>query len=189
MPDAPQVTIEFEATVRSIEPRIWRRFRLPGNLRVSDLHSALQLLFGWDDSHLHEFRGAKGRVVYAPPSPDDLPIRPVIDSARTPLSAVFKKKGDALLYNYDFGDNWEVDVRAAAVVEGYHPPRCLAGERNGPPEDCGGVHGYADLLEDLADTPPEDREDTLECGADYDPEHFDLPSTNEALQKMFRSSV
>ena len=60
-------------------------------------------------------------------------------------------------------------------------PRCLAGERACPPEDCGGPHGYAELVAAIAD-PKHERHDELAEWADgFDPEAFDLPKGGRAL--------
>lgn len=58
------------------------------------------------------------------------------------------------LYIYDMGNYWEHDILVEKILpvapEGVYP-LCLAGKRNGPIEDCGGLWGYEEMLEILAD--------------------------------------
>ena len=65
-------------------------------------------------------------------------------------------------YTYDFGDNWQHTVafeKSEPAVEGVSYPVCITGKRNCPPEDCGGVRGYEELLAILANpTHPEHAE-------------------------------
>lgn len=68
-------------------------------------------------------------------------------------------------------------------------PRCTAGKRAGPPEDCGGVWGYYDLLNTLANPRHENHAQTLswlgiESAAEFDPDHFDLDAANTALARI-----
>ncbi len=65
-------------------------------------------------------------------------------------------------------------------------PICLAGKGACPPEDCGGVWGYANLREELADPTHEEHEDMLEwmrlgSASDFDPTSFDVDKVNGAL--------
>ena len=91
-------------------------------------------------------------------------------------------------YLYDFGDSWEHDI----VVEKVGPPEpdtsyplCLAGKRACPPEDSGGVWGYADLLEALADPASPEHDDMLDwLGGPIDPEAFELEAVNRRLTGM-----
>ena len=100
--------------------------------------------------------------------------------------------GDALRYDYDFGDGWEHHVELVAVrplADGEQCPRCLAGERAHPPEDCGGPWGYQELLEALAN-PGHERYDELSEwldgyeGLGFDPEAFDIEVVNEQLRSL-----
>src|SRR4029077_13813929 len=52
-----------------------------------------------------------------------------------------------------FTDNWEHEVLVERIDQGSAPaaPRCIAGPNACPPEDCGGVFGYRNLLESLTD--------------------------------------
>ena len=64
---------------------------------------------------------------------------------------------------------------------------CLGGERAGPPDDCGGVWGYENLLQAIADPKHEDHDDLLEwLGDEFDPEAFDRDEVNTALKKWIR---
>jgi hypothetical protein len=93
-------------------------------------------------------------------------------------------------YDYDFGDDWEHIVaieRILTPVPGQAYPACVDGKRNCPPEDCGGVGGYADLLEILADSAHPEREERLEwIGEDFDPEAFDASITDKRLAARFK---
>ena len=68
-------------------------------------------------------------------------------------------------------------------------PSCLAGKGACPPEDCGGVWGYADLKEILADPGHEEHEDMLQwlgldCAADFDPAEFRIETVNARLSYL-----
>ena len=89
----------------------------------------------------------------------------------------------AFHYQYDFGDNWEHEIRVEQVLSavGTVTPRLLAGKRACPPEDCGGSWGYAHLLEVL-DDPMDDEHDQMTAWAgDFHPEAFDLDATNAMI--------
>jgi hypothetical protein len=182
MLDRRRTTFEFEAVLRGIQPRIWRRFRLPAAALLADLHDALQIMYGWEDQHLFEFRDARGRV-YAEPSEDD--DRRVIDPGRKFLSTLFKAPGDALVYHYDFGDDWQADVVLTQIVAGRERVDCLAGERAGPPEDCGGPCGYEELVKALADVDHPRHSELREWAEDFDPEHISLAEIRQALKLEF----
>jgi Plasmid pRiA4b ORF-3-like protein len=64
------------------------------------------------------------------------------------------------------------------------------GKRACPPEDCGGVWGYASFLEALHDPEHPEHEEMLEwIGGEFDPEAFDLDEVNVELQRLTSSEV
>jgi hypothetical protein len=68
------------------------------------------------------------------------------------LASVLPKPGSQTLYNYDFGDYWQHDVRLEAILPcdpGIQYPRILAGKRSCPPEDCSGTGGYTEGSNDF----------------------------------------
>ena len=88
-------------------------------------------------------------------------------------------------YLYDYGDGWEHEVKVVSIgppVDGERYPSCQAGERACPPEDVGGVGGYAEMLKALADPRHEDHDGYAQwLGAAYDPEALDLMMVNAML--------
>jgi hypothetical protein len=84
------------------------------------------------------------------------------------------------------GDNWGHTIQVEKVLDagpGVRYPRCLAGKRACPPEDCGGPWGYADLLEAIQDPRHERHEELLEwVGGEFDAEAFDTEAVNEELR-------
>jgi hypothetical protein len=61
-------------------------------------------------------------------------------------------------------------------------PWLIEGEGAGPPEDCGGLDGFENLLEALRDPEHEEHEELRTwAGDDYDPDTFDLRAHRHAL--------
>ena len=104
---------------------------------------------------------------------------------RTKLGSVAGAVGDTLVYRYDYGDDWvhliKVEDRFAAK-QGATYPTCTGGRRAAPPEDCGGVPGYAMLLDALADPGHPDHVELADwVPAGFDPAYFDRDWVNAAL--------
>ncbi|SEM14204.1 pRiA4b ORF-3-like protein [Blastococcus sp. DSM 46786] len=111
------------------------------------------------------------------------------DEARARLAQVLPRTGDRLRYTYDFGDDWEHEVLVESVepAPGTMPIQCLAGRRAGPPEDCGGTWGFAELCQ--AAQHPDDPaavERLEELGHPFDPAHFDLEAVDDRLRSLGR---
>ena len=76
-----------------------------------------------------------------------------------------------------------------AAEPGVHYPRCLAGARSCPPEDCGGVPGYEEFRAAIRDPDHPEHAGMLEwVGGSFDPEAFDLEAVNRRLRR-FRGGV
>lgn len=41
--------------LKEIKPAIWRRFIVPADITLDRLHDIIQIVMGFNDSHLHEF--------------------------------------------------------------------------------------------------------------------------------------
>lgn len=172
----------LKVTLRGIRPPIWRRLEVPSDVDLDRLHLTIQVAFGWENCHLWGFATPKG----AYGGEDDFG-RQSAHSAT--LAKVIPRKGQRITYTYDFGDTWEHEVlveEVAAADPTAEYPRCLAGSRACPPEDCGGPWGYGELLQILADPDHEEHTDRLdwlglESATEFDPAAFDVADTNGAL--------
>ena len=182
--------LELKVTLRDITPPIWRRFQVRADLTLGRFHQVLQRVMGWTDSHLHEFTCRGDRYCITDPELDLPPPR--ADERRVRLHELLARPGDQLTYEYDYGDGWEHDVVLERVVPfdaNASYPLVLGGERACPPEDSGGVPGYAYLLEVLAHPEhPEHRELRDWAGRGFDPEAFDLRGINRAFRGRRRAA-
>jgi hypothetical protein len=175
--------LELRVTLQGSDPPIWRRVRVPAEIRLPALHRVLQRVMGWRNAHLHEF--VAGGVSFGEPAEED--NYGPIDERRIRLSQLIRRAGDRIGYVYDFGDGWLHEILVERAV---HDPVasasivCLAGARACPPEDCGGIGGYGEFRVAITD-PNHERHDELRewIGGDFDPEHFDLAAVNRALAR------
>ncbi len=143
---------------------------------------------GWTNSHLHQFEIFEKR--YGDPELldngfDDFEC---IDSTRTKISDITPNapKRVSFTYEYDFGDGWEHEILFEGSPKkepGKKYPLCLEGARACPPEDVGGIYGFYDFLEALADPKHEQHDDFIEWGGDFDPKEFDAGETTKAMKK------
>ena len=172
----------IKVTLRHVAPSIWRRIEVPADTKLGKLHRILQAVMGWSDSHLHVFRA--GHTTYGVPDPDS-PDDMEIENERNVRLDEIANERDAPIYEYDFGDGWEHELKIEKVLiaePSVRYPACLAGKRACPPEDCGGPPGYERLLEALRDPKHEEHEEMREWVPEgFDPEAFDLGDINRAL--------
>jgi hypothetical protein len=155
---------QFKITLQESHPPIWRRIQVE-DCTLDKLHEHIQTAMGWTNSHLHHFKlkdQLYGDPMLLQENFEDMEYE---DSTTTKISDILPKTGKRfrLQYEYDFGDSWyhefvfEGIVRADPKVK---YPLCLEGARACPPEDCGGIWGYAVLVEAIQNP---DRERHSDC--------------------------
>lgn len=178
----------LEVSIEDIKPRIWRRLAVPGDFTLAQLHVAIQVAMGWSDTHMHEFE--IGEQTYVPSDPDGEMDwdEEDLDESEARLSEVAGREGFKFRYTYDFGDDWlhKVEVKKIEPPQpGQQYPRCLAGRRAAPPEDCGGPSGYWELVNALQDPKNPKNEEVLDgVGDDFDLEECNLDLINARLGGM-----
>ncbi len=188
MPKPPTSVYQLKVTLNDTHPRIWRRIRVPGNSTLRKLHDILQIVMGWHDSHLHQFR--IGGAYYGAAEYDEGGEMGLQPEQRYRLSQVAPEPRSQFQYEYDFGDGWEHTL----LVEKIHPaelgaqaPRCLDGRRACPPEDVGGVWGYQEFLKALSNPRHAEHEAYLAwVGGEFDPDAFEAAQVNAQLRRMRR---
>jgi hypothetical protein len=185
MPPKSDTIYQIKVTLRDSKPPIWRRIQVRSDTRLDQMHAILQEVMGWDDYHLHQF------IIfgdyYGEPDPD-FDFIEMKDQRKYKLSDFLAETGVQFVYEYDFGDSWEhillLEKILSAEIDVQYPV-CLKGKRACPPEDVGGIWGYEEFLEAIADPEHEKHEEYLEwIGGDFDPEEFDLEEVNEGLRYL-----
>jgi hypothetical protein len=181
---APEKVFALRLDISGTEPRIWRRVLVRESMWLSKLHDTMQVAFDWFDYQTHAF------VL------DDLrfgnPVRReegiIEDDRDVPLADLDLEHRNRFIYEYHFGEGWQVEIKVEqvlAVVKGQYYPQCLAGERSGPPEDCGGIEAFHDMLACLQEPESDLGREWLQwLGPDYDSERCDLERINKALRKI-----
>lgn len=172
---------QFKITMKDIKPIIWRRILVPETYDFWDLHVAIQDAMGWLDYHLHVFRIRRkhANTVTEIGIPDEDRFEDeseMLAGWEIPISSYFNDVGVRAEYEYDFGDCWEHDIVFEGILtkeKNQKYPKCLDGARACPPEDCGGVTGYYNLLEIISDPDNEEYEEMITwLGGKYDPDEF-----------------
>ncbi|WP_186394586.1 plasmid pRiA4b ORF-3 family protein [Stappia sp. TSB10GB4] len=188
MPSKKKVTaansaFQIKVQIIGIEPEIWRRIIVPGTLTLRELHAVLQGAMGWQDYHLHMFE-IEGKRFEVPENDNLGPEDGYADERKQTLAKILTK-GMESLYVYDFGDNWKhlitVEDVAAPASARHFMPRCIAGERACPPEDCGGDYRYPEFVDALADPDHPEHRDMVEWAGGFEPEVFSLSQANALI--------
>ena len=137
-------------SLQGIRPVIWRKLEVPSNISLAFLGFVLLEAMGWENEHLHQFR--KDNHFYSPENQQDPDMFPdfggVVNhkSEEFCLSDIMTEKGDKVLFDYDFGDDWHHQVLLSSVGDYADDEprkvRLIGGKNACPPEDCGGEWGY-----------------------------------------------
>ncbi len=145
------------------DPVIWRKVAIPMKVTFHSLHLIFQAAMGWENEHLYSFKESKQSRYFNVVSPytEESGIKASRVSATDVLLSYLNQfpppelPRDKFYYQYDYGDYWwhEVDVidfdrsnRVSAEL--------LDGAGACPPENCGGVSGYARVKKYLAGQMP-----------------------------------
>ncbi len=173
---------DIKITLKGTKPPIWRRVRCRANTDLADLHDIIQRAMGWGNYHLWEF--VIGGTSHPGPGLESASSRG--RGLHTDLRAIADEGHKRFVYIYDMGDSWEHQVvieKLLPAEEGVSYPVCVAGKRACPPEDCGGVWGYEELLEMIQDPDHPEHERMLEwVGGSLAPEAFNIEAVNRRLK-------
>lgn len=174
-------------------PLVWRELEVPSSLSLASLAQAILLAMGWDEDHLHQFLpDGKSRYSYATSlhEYDSSHYPGVRDGSRYGVSHLLQKPGNSITFEYDYGDSWQHAVKLQAVSEyadGERKSVVLTGGANAcPPDDCGGIYRYRDLVELMTENPrsAELYEFYNWMGCKWDPEYFPLEQAAKAVAGM-----
>ena len=178
-PKSQSTVYQLKITLADIKPPVWRRVEVT-DCTLSKLHEIIQIVMGWDGSHLWAFEIGGEQYGEDPEGEMDME-----SSRKLKLSQVVQRGVKKFVYTYDFGDNWEHVIQVEKVLEAdpkVKYPRCVKGSRACPPEDCGGAWGYGDFLAAVQNPTHESHEEMLEwVGGEFDPEAFDIEAVNKEL--------
>ena len=157
----------FELTIRLMLKNhpVTRKVLLPANATLDNLHRVIQSVFGWADTHQHQFLVIpKDATSIYVPTPIDIynaenlndpdfydPTKPFLMDATTTIKDVMELPYD-LWYEYDFGDSWvhKITLEGSQHLKGRYY-RLLECEGQCPPDDVGGEAGYEAFLEVMSD--------------------------------------
>lgn len=181
--------------------KIWRELKVPSNISLALLAKFIIHAMGWGDYHLHQFR--KKDIYYK--SANELAEKGEMfgdygfyhrdrNEEEHTLGEVLPAKGDRFVFEYDFGDSWTHDVWVKGIRDYApgepHEVTLVKGQGACPPEDCGGVWGYEDLLA-LRSKKRKSREEKerLEWYGmdfpDFDPEEYDLEDEQDYIEDFW----
>ncbi|MBA3269966.1 MAG: plasmid pRiA4b ORF-3 family protein [Acidobacteria bacterium] len=170
MSEAVFVVLRLE--LQNVEPLIWRVVRVPGDLRLRELHRVLQTVMGWGDRHPHSF--ADGSAM---PPDENLTIVEALAAAHSRLT-----------YVYDEQLAWRLRITRARGMwrpGSRHPIICLDGYLAGPRDGTVGPLAYSAILAGTLGRGPKLSRDVLESlGPGFDPERFDRSAINRELAQL-----
>jgi hypothetical protein len=176
------IIYQLKIMLEGVEPAIWRRIEIP-DCTLQQLHFYIQDAMGWEDHHLHQFIVGKDRFLPVSACDGD-----DYDESSACLSDIIPERSRKFRfkYEYDFGDGWMHQIaveRRAPPEKGIKYPRCLAGQRACPLEDCGGPWRYMLLLEAIADPEHELHAQYMEWCGEIDAEAFDCEQATRDLRR------
>jgi len=185
---------KIKVSLKEIEPEIWRRLKIPGNITFQQLHQIIQAAFGWLEYHLFKFDFPKIVIAELDDSFGASELYgeevKVLDPENTMIDE-FLDTYKELEYEYDFGDSWKHKIIVEKKMKDAKRnliPECLGGARARPPEDVGGISGYEDFIKKVRNKRHPERQELLDWaekdtrGYIYDPEYF---NKNEVDRRLY----
>ena len=145
----------LEVTLDDVtDPAVTRTIQVPGNYTFNMLHMVINIAFGWQNSHLHEFSSQLDEaLIIGEPDSDFWEERDIKDERKIKIFKYLTKAEDEMMYDYDFGDGWThtiVTKEVHRIPKSNLRAKLLGASGACPPEDCGGNPGYENLKKVLS---------------------------------------
>lgn len=193
--------LKLKIELQNAPVKIIRKVLVPEDINMWQFHLVIQDAMGWLDEHLFEFKDKKWHPRISVMIKDDefdFGFFHQAEFSNSPEEAGLKKvfvelnESKPFFYWYDFGDDWwhkisfqRVSKKDLALFKGI--PVCTEAIGACPPEDVGGVWGYAAFIEAINDKKhpqyAELREwANLEPKEKYDPNVVDIDEINDILK-------
>jgi hypothetical protein len=193
---------QFKMVLEGIEPEIWRRVQVPESYSFWDFHVAIQDAMGWEDCHLHEFTLTNPKTQQQEfigiPDDEGWGGRQILPGWDLKIADYFSDQNTTAHYDYDFGDGWEHKIILEEILPlegGEKYPKCLDGKRACPPEDCGGIWGYEELILIFKEPNHPDYQEKLQWlgkkfnAEAFKPELVKFSNPKKRWKKMFQGPV
>jgi hypothetical protein len=124
--------IQIKVALARWRPPIWRRVLVPAATTLGGLHRVIQILYGWDGDHLHDF--AVGDRRYSDPF---FGLEEVTDEEELRVPEAFQAGAKKIVYTHDFGTGWQHEITLEERHErqpGQPYPVCIAFSGDSPAE-------------------------------------------------------
>jgi pRiA4b ORF-3-like protein len=131
-PRSVDQVIQIKVALARCRPPIWRRVLVPAATTLGGLHRVIQILYGWDGDHLHDF--AVGDRRYSDPF---FGLEEVTDEEELRVPEAFQAGAKKIVYTYDFGAGWQHEITLEERHErqpGQPYPVCIAFSGDSPAE-------------------------------------------------------
>jgi hypothetical protein len=192
---------QLKIVLKYTKPQVWRTVVVPEEFTFHQLHTVIQSVMNWEDSHLYQFN------LGAPYRSDSIQLIEIeddfdgfsggkyqkMDALETKLTDIFQGDFKKISYTYDFGDDWLHEIRLLKKPkEEVKFPQCIAGEGAAPIEDCGSYPGFYELIHvsNKKRKSQEDKEMLEWYGIPFDTPYeelfaFDIDKANHRLFNYF----
>jgi hypothetical protein len=146
-------SVQFYIELRDLTPKLWRRFIIREDAKMTTLGYAILSMIKASGGHLFNFELQGAATLIELPDPyGEVPARmKVIDARKVKVGTVFADPQTRCLFTYDFGDNWEFELKLEKVISDAplttaKPVKVTGGENYGIVDDCGGAGGLEELI-------------------------------------------
>ncbi len=181
--------LQLRIELNQVRPVIWRRILVWSDTSLDELHLIVQGAMGWEDRHLHHFR--QGQRMFVPEEELDQIQWDAEDESLATVGDLLRRKGSTLEYVYDYGDDWQHTIRLEKKTRDprdpdWKLPRILDGANACPPEDCGGLFRYPDLVQSFQAKEPGTLAWMSACGLedDWKPDAYSVEAAQEDLDAL-----
>lgn len=138
--------IVIKIALEDTHPPVWRRVVVPEHISFYDLHQVIQIVFEWEDVHLHLFEAPKDR--YEIIADGEEAYTDFFREKAIPVSAVAERE-NWIRYVYDMGDEWRHKLTFEKKIEDYDRDYAtiIKAKGNSFMEDSGGIWEEMQLTE------------------------------------------